>query len=1119
MGKNAAATLIIVGTVLVVGISLVFGGAFPNIHISKPFSFAGTQPLTTILSSLTISNTNANSGDTVTFSGQIKNTGTVPVTVSTLARFCVTTVQQVANCATATTYRVGSTDVSVPASIAPGQSITVTSVPYKVIGGDFAMTLCSLEGGNCRVLLFSIKTDSIGPAIAAVIKPLAPTFADLISVSVIAQDASKVSSISISTDSTLAKTCVPAVATSSLSCATIPTTYVAATHSYSVTAKDAFGNTNTIYGNFAVGVAPVLSVRYIDRTATEIVIAWDPILNATSYVVERTTPPNSPTDLRTYTVDASSTVFADTGWSINSPNRFIYRSNDLNPSQQYYYRVKAKSGDTIMASSGVIGPFQLANFTYPSQIVRGIANDFYADVVLGQPRFGENTWFQTDAYHAQFGGGVVVDKNTLRPTRLFLIDSNHNRVLGVDHLGACSGGTQNACSIDSDCDKGFSCKLTPGNVAPKFVLGQPSADNIGSCNGDSTAQTFPNRPPASAATMCLMLPTQISVGETVIILEADVDKNHNFYVPDSENSRVLMYKDPFNVNNGSAAAEVWGQDTFSGNLCNKGSVYLSSSALCKPRGVTIDTLGNLWVADGIYNNRVLRFPKDPLTSIPSKTSDLILTGIWHPVAVRVDTNGDVYVSTEKGFFKFLNPKPGLSNIPQELTFMKQDSDLFWGSHMAFDPTSPRHMWMQIGSHVAGLYDLDTGVLLKKVQVGELRGIDVSQSGDLFSVTPWDHIYGLYRLSSTQSITSGKPLGDAAFLGYGIPNNGSMNGVLSITTAGSQLLISDLTSVHIWNDFRSITHGTTLTKPADGEWGLIKNGEGDYTRYGYVVKSDASGRIWIGDLLTHQLKIFTQPLTSSSLPTKTVSITSYKDSSGSIVPLPPGASISLANFFPVGSGDGAWIADDDHFRVVRVVNIDGLAAPGKPPYIDMVLGQADWNGTKCNKGGGPYAYARDTFCREGLPVMDPAGNLYVEDNADGGDDGGTTRILRWDAITIPNPATLARTLFNLLPSRVYGSGGSANFTRSSATSDPAHTPRAPAFDSVGRMVLGGANPYTGARYPLVYLNSDELYPQFALGDFVSFPSASYVDPDGNLYLGDYDWSRVLVYKTPFAKFSK
>ena len=42
------------------------------------------------------------------------------------------------------------------------------------------------------------------------------------------------------------------------------------------------------------------------------------------------------------------------------------------------------------------------------------------------------------------------------------------------------------------------------------------------------------------------------------------------------------------------------------------------------------------------------------------------------------------------------------------------------------------------------------------------------------------------------------------------------------------------------------------------------------------------------------------------------------------------------------------------------------------------------------------------------------------------------------------------------------------------------------------------------------------PELSLGDRVSFPSVSYVDPDGNLYLGDFVWNRVLVYKTPFAQ---
>ena len=36
--------------------------------------------------------------------------------------------------------------------------------------------------------------------------------------------------------------------------------------------------------------------------------------------------------------------------------------------------------------------------------------------------------------------------------------------------------------------------------------------------------------------------------------------------------------------------------------------------------------------------------------------------------------------------------------------------------------------------------------------------------------------------------------------------------------------------------------------------------------------------------------------------------------------------------------------------------------------------------------------------------------------------------------------------------------------------------------------------------------------------VSFPTVSYLDPEGNLYLGDFDWQRVLVYKQPLARFT-
>jgi hypothetical protein len=37
---------------------------------------------------------------------------------------------------------------------------------------------------------------------------------------------------------------------------------------------------------------------------------------------------------------------------------------------------------------------------------------------------------------------------------------------------------------------------------------------------------------------------------------------------------------------------------------------------------------------------------------------------------------------------------------------------------------------------------------------------------------------------------------------------------------------------------------------------------------------------------------------------------------------------------------------------------------------------------------------------------------------------------------------------------------------------------------------------------------------ALGDFTAYPTTCYVDKDDNVYVGDWDWSRVLIYKRPF-----
>ena len=74
---------------------------------------------------------------------------------------------------------------------------------------------------------------------------------------------------------------------------------------------------------------------------------------------------------------------------------------------------------------------------------------------------------------------------------------------------------------------------------------------------------------------------------------------------------------------------------------------------------------------------------------------------------------------------------------------------------------------------------------------------------------------------------------------------------------------------------------------------------------------------------------------------------------------------------------------------------------------------------------------------------------------------------------------------------------------------------PAFDSENRMVVG-YNAYEGPRFAGVYddpLGPDE-FPTYFLHDFGSMHYTATFDDDDNLYVGDINRGRVLVYRNPF-----
>lgn len=90
-----------------------------------------------------------------------------------------------------------------------------------------------------------------------------------------------------------------------------------------------------------------------------------------------------------------------------------------------------------------------------------------------------------------------------------------------------------------------------------------------------------------------------------------LDAGGNLYVPEGE-SRVLVYITPQTTD--TIADGVIGQPNFGNNGCNAGFPHPDPATVCYPLGATVDSEGNLYVAD-TSNNRVLEYdiPLGPQT--------------------------------------------------------------------------------------------------------------------------------------------------------------------------------------------------------------------------------------------------------------------------------------------------------------------------------------------------------------------------------------------------------------------------------------------------------------------------------------------------------------------------
>jgi uncharacterized protein (TIGR03437 family) len=165
------------------------------------------------------------------------------------------------------------------------------------------------------------------------------------------------------------------------------------------------------------------------------------------------------------------------------------------------------------------------------------------------------------------------------------------------------------------------------------------------------------------------------------------------YVSDTNNHRILIWRDSTRFVNGSPADLVIGQPdltTAVANVDTGAGQTPSATSLAAPRGIALDAAGNLLVAD-TANNRVLRFPR-PVDQSGRITADLVLgqndffssvsasvssRSLRAPSGVAFDSQGNLFVS-DTGNNRVLQFGPNLVNTAAAVRVFGQN-DFFSGA--------------------------------------------------------------------------------------------------------------------------------------------------------------------------------------------------------------------------------------------------------------------------------------------------------------------------------------------------------------------------------------------------------------------------------------------------------
>jgi uncharacterized protein (TIGR03437 family) len=261
--------------------------------------------------------------------------------------------------------------------------------------------------------------------------------------------------------------------------------------------------------------------------------------------------------------------------------------------------------------------------------------------------------------------------------QLYVADAGNNRVLAIP---APLGATYATRWLGQDLPTAGSINLIEGREFQFFA--QDSAGNV-----------------------------HVDSGLAIDSTGASTGGPAHLYVADPYNNRILAFKDLRKVSAGVAADLVIGQANGQTALCNYPTGdprQPSSASLCGPVGVTVDSNGNLWVADR-GNGRVLRFPApfaqtgQPKADLvlgqasftsPVLTTDPTMSTLAAPYGLALSTSGLLIVSDQvQNRVMVFQPNKGVFTSGQSASFLLGQGSFYSaaaGSGMS-SMNSPHHV--------------------------------------------------------------------------------------------------------------------------------------------------------------------------------------------------------------------------------------------------------------------------------------------------------------------------------------------------------------------------------------------------------------------------------------------